>query len=401
MEKKSGVRRFSDAPKVFTELQDDFLAPKDFYDMLEGEGVNFYVGVPDSLLKEFCSFVTDTVPPSNNIITSNEGSAVAVAAGNYLATGRIPLVYLQNSGLGNTANPLVSLAHPEVYAIPMLLIIGWRGEPGKRDEPQHRVQGRLSTNFVQSYDIPYSILPSYKEGASAILNIAFKHMRQTNSPYALLVKKNTFETYLPKKPLSEDGNYSMKREEALSLILDQLSSDDVVVGSTGFLSREIFELRKNKGSSHNSDFLTVGSMGHSSGIALGIATSKPDRQVFNLEGDGSMIMHMGTMVTVGVKKPKNYKQIVLNNGVHDSVGGQPTGAFGVDFRGIAKSSGYKETYYADTPEQLKMQVKKLRESEGPSLLEVRVNKGARSDLGRPTTSTVDSKKEFMKFLSKM
>jgi phosphonopyruvate decarboxylase len=252
-------------PIPYTELLDDFLEPKDFYDLLTAEGVQFYVGVPDSLLKDFNSFVTTTIPTSHNIISANEGSAVGIAAGNYLASGKIPVVYLQNSGLGNTANPLVSLAHPEVYGIPMLLIIGWRGEPGIRDEPQHRVQGRLSTNMCQAMDIPYSILPSYKEGATAIVKIAFKHMKETKSPYALLVKKNTFAKFsLPKNFDNTDGHrYQLSREEALKIILKHLHPTDIVVGSTGFLSREIFELRKLAEQNHASDFLTVGSMGHS------------------------------------------------------------------------------------------------------------------------------------------
>jgi len=307
------------------------------------------------LLKDFCSFVTAHVPASHNIITANEGNAIGVAAGNYLATGRIPLVYLQNSGLGNTANPLVSLAHPEVYGIPMLLIIGWRGEPGKRDEPQHGVQGRLSPNLCQAMDIQYSILPSYREGATAILKIAFNQLKENKYPYALLVKKNTFSSFKLPAKFSDTGaaSYNMTREQALNIILNELKPSDVVVGSTGFLSREIFELRKAKGELHNSDFLTVGSMGHSSAIALGIAFEKQERQVFDLEGDGSIIMHMGTMATIGVKQPKNLKQVILNNGVHDSVGAQPTGAFGLDFMKIAQGCGYKATYYADTVESLK------------------------------------------------
>jgi len=282
----------------------------------------------------------------------------------------------------------------------MLLLIGWRGEPGNKDEPQHLVQGRLSPNMCQAMDLLYSILPSYQEGANAIVRMAFKHMRNTRSPYALLVKKNTFSKYnLPKDFDATDGHkYALKREEALGAILTELQSSDVVVGSTGFLSREIFELRKNNGQPHSSDFLVVGSMGHSPSIALGIALEKPNRQVWNLEGDGSFIMHMGSTATIGIRQAKNFKQIVINNGVHDSVGAQPTGAFRIDVRAIARACAYKEVYYADTVEKIKESVKKLRQVEGPALLEIRVSPGARKDLGRPTQTCNASKEEFMNFL---
>jgi len=224
-------------------------------------------------------------------------------------------------------------------------------------------------------------------------------MKEVKSPYALLVKKNTFSQFkLPSKFSDTGYNYPMSREQALGVILENLKPSDVVVGSTGFLSREIFELRKARGQSHSSDFLTVGSMGHSPAIALGIAIEKSDRQVFDLEGDGSLIMHMGTMATVGIKKLKNFKQIVLNNGVHDSVGAQPTGAFGLDFLKIAQGCGYKNTFYVDTLESLQKTIPKLREVEGPAFLEVRIKHGARADLGRPTQSTTTSKEDFMKFL---
>jgi len=386
-------------PLPFTELVDDHLSPKDFYHILLKEGVQLFVGVPDSLLKDFCSYVYTTAP-NRIIITSNEGSAIGLAAGHYLSTGKIPVVYLQNSGLGNTANPLVSLTHPEVYGIPMLLVIGWRGEPTKRDEPQHRAQGRLLPNMCQSMDLLYSILPSYKDGAATIAKMAFKHMRSKSSPYALLVTRNTFAKYDdPSFQEIEEHRYPVGREEALRIILSHLHSTDVVVGSTGFLSREIFTLREQSlEKSHASDFLSVGSMGHSPSIALGVALEKPARQVFNLEGDGSFIMHMGVTVTIGLKQPKNFKQIVINNGVHDSVGAQPTGAFNVDFRGIAKSCGYRTVLYAETAQEISDHIITLRKVEGPALLEIRVHPGVRKDLGRPMVSFQSLKEGFMNFL---
>lgn len=282
----------------------------------------------------------------------------------------------------------------------MLLLIGWRGEPGNKDEPQHLVQGRLSPNMCQSMDLLYSILPSYTEGANAIVKMAFKHMRNTKSPYALLVKKNTFGRFsLPKDFDNTDGHsYSLKREEALSIVLSHLQQSDIVVGSTGFVSREIFEIRKHKGHSHSSDFLVVGSMGHSPSIALGIALEKQGRQVFNIEGDGSFIMHMGSTATIGMRSAKNFKQIVINNGVHDSVGAQPTGAFRIDIRAIAQACGYRSAFYADSAQQIKENILKLRQAEGPAILEIRVQPGARKDLGRPTQTTHATKEDFMNFL---
>jgi len=366
--------------------------------------VQFYAGVPDSLLKDFVSCVKAFVPGNRNIVTSNEGSAIALAAGHYLSTGKIPVVYLQNSGLGNTTNPIVSLTHPEVYGIPILLLIGWRGEPSKKDAPQHSVQGRLSPNMCQSMDLQYSILPSYKDGAAALVKIAFRHMRVAKAPYAFLVKKNTFSLYseLPENfDLVEGHSYKLSREDALRIILSQLNSSDIVVGSAGFLSREIFEIREQSSDkSHSSDFLTVGSMGHSPSIALGIAMEKRDRQVFDIEGDGSFIMHMGSSVTIGSIKPKNFKQIVINNGVHDSVGAQPSGAFTIDIRAVAKACGYHSVFYAETAEQIRDNIAKLRKVEGPALMEIRVRPGARKDLGRPTGSFQQSKEQFMQFLQK-
>jgi len=311
------------------------------------------------------------------------------------------VVYLQNSGLGNTANPLLSLAHPDVYGIPMLLLVGWRGEPGKRDEPQHRIQGKLSTNMCQSLDLLYSILPSYREGAAAIVRMAFKHMRNSKSPYAFLVKRNTFSQFESEDSnlKGDDHRYPLDRETVLRIILDQQQNSDILVSSTGFLSREIYELRESANKSHKTDFLTVGSMGHSPAIALGIALEKPNRQIFNIEGDGSFIMHMGVTATIGNSQCKNFKQIVINNGVHDSVGAQSSGAFSIDLRSVAKACGYNAIFYAETSQQINENIIKLRQSQGPALLEIRVHSGARSDLGRPSGSSLHTLKEdLMNFL---
>jgi len=279
------------------------------------------------------------------------------------------------------------------------LLIGWRGEPGKRDEPQHRIQGRLSTNMCQSLDLLYTILPTYNEGASAMVRLAFRHMRNTKSPYAFLVKRNTFSRFETEESNNLKGSrYTLDRETVLRIIFAQQQPEDIYVASTGFLSREIYELRESGNHTHKTDFLTVGSMGHSPAIALGIALEKPKRQIFNLEGDGSFIMHMGVTATIGNSQCKNFKQIIINNGVHDSVGAQSSGAFSIDLRSVAKACGYNAIFYAETAQQIKENITKLRQSPGPALLEIRVQPGARSELGRPSASLHTLKEDFMNFL---
>ncbi|KAJ9579328.1 hypothetical protein L9F63_024564, partial [Diploptera punctata] len=382
-----------------TELVRDFLDPGDFYRAIRNIGINFFCGVPDSLLKDFCSYVSTNVSNSHHIITANEGNAIGLAAGYHLATGNISLVYLQNSGLGNIVNPLVSLAAREVYAVPMLLLIGWRGEPGKRDEPQHMFQGQVTAGLLETLGIPYSPLPDYIEGARKTLNTAKQYMDKHTSPYALLVKRQTF---LPYKLSKQPGIYPMSREMALKIIVDSLHDNDVIVSTTGMLSRELFEHRVVREHGHERDFLTVGSMGHASTIALGIALNKPKRQVFCLDGDGSVIMHMGALSIVGQTSPRNFKHIIFNNGAHDSVGGQPTAAQNskkFSLTEIAIGNGYLEGQSVETMDELRSGIQWLVETNGPAVLEVKVHQGSRKDLGRPTRSPIQNKADFMNFLS--
>lgn len=374
------------------------ISPKDFFEILKDRGVTFFTGVPDSLLKDFCAFVTDNVSKENHIINSNEGASIALAAGYYLATGKPALVYMQNSGLGNAINPLLSLADKEVYGIPVLLLIGWRGEPGKKDEPQHIKQGRVMLKMLEAMEIPFAVINSSTKNIKENIEKSFSFIKENNCPYAIIISDGTFEEYSLKKDIVSD--YPLMRESAIKIILDNLSNEDVIVSTTGKTSREVFEYRKNNNQGHQNDFLTVGSMGHCSQIALGIALKKKNKQVFVLDGDGAVIMQMGTFTIAGTDAPENFKQIILNNGAHDSVGGQPTAGFQVDFPAIAKACGYKFTSRAETEIQIKEEIGKLRLSKGPSLLEIRVNKGARKDLGRPTTTPPENKKSLMEYLSK-
>eukprot|EP01064_Diplonema_japonicum_P034272 TRINITY_DN7055_c0_g1_i1.p1 TRINITY_DN7055_c0_g1~~TRINITY_DN7055_c0_g1_i1.p1 ORF type:complete len:409 (+),score=117.44 TRINITY_DN7055_c0_g1_i1:51-1229(+) len=373
------------------------------YDKLEAKGMDTFFGVPDSLLKDLCGYITDAAG-EKNVCTANEGSAVAMAAGHHFATGNVPCVYLQNSGLGNTINPVLSLAHEKVYQVPMLLVIGWRGEPGVKDEPQHVAQGALTTEILDSCEVPYRVLPTTAEGVDEVLKEALEHFKTKGSPFAVLVKKGTFEGY--KLQSTTDNTYEMTREEAIKCILDGIHPTDAVVSTTGMPSREVFEHRAGTDKNHSRDFLTVGGMGHCSQIAAGIALSKPEKQVFVIDGDGAAIMHMGGLTTVGGIAAQregalsNFKHIIVNNGAHDSVGGQPTVAFDINFSKIAEGSGYTVvTDPVTTHDSLKAAVVKLRETDGPCIFEVRVKRGARSDLGRPTTTPVQNKEALMEFLS--
>ena len=370
---------------------------KFFYDSLTANGVSFFTGVPDSLLQDFCAYVMDHTPDSRHVIAANEGGAIALACGHFLAARTPALVYMQNSGQGNALNPLASLADPDVYGIPLLMLIGWRGEPGKKDEPQHVKQGKITLTLLETLGIPYKVLPDEKEAAKDCMDEVFKLLNAASAPVAIVVRKGVFEPY--ELRLRESSPFKMSREEALKIVVENLAPLDVVVSTTGKISRELYECRDTLGQDHSKDFLTVGSMGHSSQIALGIALANPGRQVFCLDGDGAAIMHMGALAIVGSKRPLNYRHILFNNGAHDSVGGQPTAGFAISFPDIARSCGYKWVASAQSPSQTRQRIREMSVAEGPALLEIRVRRGARSDLGRPKTTPVENKKSFMKFIA--
>lgn len=371
------------------------LSPASFYELLKANGIGFTTGVPDSLLKDFCAYAFDQ---DKDIIAANEGGALALATGYHLATGEVPLVYMQNSGFGNIINPLTSLADPEVYSIPMLLMIGWRGEPGKKDEPQHVKQGRVNEALLKALEVPYCILAHDQTEAAEQLKVAFDYMRAKSAPYALLVQAGTFEQYkLKSKPTSVP--YSLLREEALEVLLNAVAEEDVVVSTTGKTSREVFELRATQGQGHQRDFLTVGCMGHASQIAAGIAIQKPDRSVFCIDGDGAMLMHLGALAIVADLQPANFRHVLINNGSHESVGGQPTVGYKVDFGKIALGCGYTRVFRAENKQELEQVLPAFMATAGPVLLEVMTKGGSRDNLGRPTIAPVDNKKDFIKFLS--
>lgn len=372
------------------------ISPRFFVETLGKFGINFFAGVPDSLLKQICAYITDTLPREQNIIAANEGGAMGIAAGYHIATGKIPVVYMQNSGEGNIINPLASLTDREVYNIPVLLLIGWRGRPGVHDEPQHIKQGKVTTGLLNVMGINYSVLSKDEALASKQIHAAVNHMMRTHEVYALVVEKDTFEPYTTLH--TSNSNLSLPREQAIETVVRALQPNAAVVSTTGMISRELFEIRERFGQGHEHDFLTVGSMGHASQIALGIALQHPDRPVYCFDGDGASIMHMGSMAITASMHPGNYIHIVFNNGAHDSVGGQPTVGLSIDLCGVAQAVGYCHYISIDNQEDLEKSIAKAQQMEGPIFLEVKVKKGNRKDLGRPTTTPIQNKTALMSFL---
>lgn len=374
------------------------IRPQFFYDTLASYGIDFYAGVPDSLLKNLCAYITDHADAAHNIIAANEGGAMGLAAGHYLATSQIPVVYMQNSGEGNIINPLASLTDPDVYNIPVLLVIGWRGKPGVHDEPQHVKQGKVTTGLLNVMGIDFTVLSKEEDKAEAQIKKAIDFMQATRQCYALVIEKDTFDAYTLQN--IEKNDFSMSREEAIHIVAAALGEKDCIVSTTGMISRELFEYRTAMNEGHERDFLTVGSMGHASQIALGIALAKQDRKVWCLDGDGASIMHMGSMAIVANKAAKNYFHVVFNNGAHDSVGGQPTVGLKINLPAVAQAVGYHVVYSVETKDYLQELLDKIKELEGPVFLEVKVKKGNRKDLGRPTTTPIQNKEALMEFLCK-
>ena len=370
--------------------------PFEFVDCLRLNGINFITGVPDSLLKDFNSAVIETFSGKNHIISANEGNAVALAAGHYISTGSIPLVYMQNSGLGNAVNPLVSLVDKHVYQIPMLLMIGWRGEPGTNDEPQHHTQGTITEEILKILQIPIFKINSLSD-FKVILPSTLALIKASPGPVALLVSKDTFKSAGAVQEV--ESSKLISRELAIETILDSLPLNSLIISTTGMISREVFELREKNLQTHDNDFLTVGSMGHTSSIALTIAQNTKNHHVICLDGDGSLLMHMGSLGIIGQSNVTNLIHIVLNNGAHDSVGGQPTVALSINLKLISKSCGYSNSLSVDSIDQLKSKLASLIKLDGPNFLEVVVKKGARFDLKRPVSPPKDNLHKFMQNLT--
>lgn len=341
---------------------------------LAEQGVGYFVGVPDSYLNGFCNYALAHFP-ERTVIAANEGNAVAIAAGHYFATREIPLVFMQNSGQGNALNPLASLADVDVYAAPMLLLIGWRGQGNTEpNHPQHKLQGEITTGLLDLLHIPYSVLEDDDEGFAATIEKAVAFCAESRRPYGLIAPKGIMAD--PNKPNNVDDTYPMSREEAIEAILDHMPADTIYSATTGRATRELFFLRERRGEGKEHDFLNVGSMGHASSVALGVALARPERQVVALDGDSAAIMHLGAMTMASKVDAPNFLHVVLNNGAHESVGGQPSAGHLLDFTAIAKASGYATVGHAvTTEEELICALDELRASGKAGFIDCRIHKG--------------------------
>lgn len=361
---------------------------------------SFYTGVPDSQLRSLCDYLMNTygINSKHHIIAANEGNCVGLAAGYHLATGKVPVVYMQNSGEGNIINPVASLLNEKVYKIPMIFVIGWRGEPGIHDEPQHIYQGEITLKLLEVMGIEYFVIDkdtTLDEMKSKMKT--FNKILESGKDVAFVIKKGSLE-YDDKVKYSNSNQ--MTREEIIKHIAN-ITGEDPIISTTGKASRELFEYREEKKKEHKYDFLTVGSMGHSSSIALGVALNKTKSKIWCVDGDGAVLMHMGSMAVIGNNKPKNLVHIVINNGAHETVGGMPTVLAGVNLCKIAKACGYKKVYSASNFEELDEVLNMAKENKTLTFIEVKCSIGARSDLGRPTTTALENKENFMNYLSSL
>ena len=368
---------------------------KTFVDIL---GADFYTGVPDSQLKALCSCLLRRygVDPKHHVIAANEGNCAALAAGYHLATGKVPVVYMQNSGEGNIVNPVASLLHDDVYGIPMIFVIGWRGEPGVKDEPQHVYQGRITCQLLKDLGIDYTIVSpetTVEEAEQAMEG--FRAQLAQGRDVAFVIRK---EALTDSGKVENRNRRTLIREDVIRTIA-ACSEGDPIVSTTGKASRELFEIREQRGEGHENDFLTVGSMGHASSIALGIASQKEQTTVWCIDGDGAALMHMGALAVIGACRPDNLVHIVIDNEAHETVGGMPTVSPAIQLAGIARDCGYAYTAEIDTMEALVSELKAARARKQLTFLQVHCALGSRKDLGRPTTTPKQNKAAFMKRLA--
>lgn len=365
-----------------------------FIDRIQNLGINDFIGVPDSTLKPFCDYLYTNISSDYHHVTVNEGSAIALATGIYLGTQKISCVYMQNSGMGNALNPIVSLINKEVYDIPSLMVIGYRGEPNTKDEPQHKFQGKITLPLLEVLNIKYKVIDN--NTSTEELDSLFKDVKQTlisNEQFAIVVKKGTFES---DSSFMFNNHYTLNREAAIQIILKQINKDDCIVSTTGKISREVYEQLDELYGDHSQAFLTVGGMGHSAMIAYGIAKKRKDKHIYCLDGDGAVLMHMGSLAFIGSNPCSNYTHITLNNCAHESVGGMPTNCQNIPLHEIAKNCHYKNVFYVTTSHELIDILKKVKTLKGPTYIEIMVSLGARSDLGRPKESAVENKENFIK-----
>lgn len=364
---------------------------------IEVLGADFYAGVPDSLLSCFCDYLYDTyrVDYKHHVVAANEGNAVGQAAGYYIATGKIPVVYMQNSGIGNTINPIASLLNEKIYGIPCIFVVGWRGEPGQKDEPQHLFQGEITVRLLEDMGIQTAVIT--KDTTASEVTCRYEEFRKAldkGKQVAFVIKKGAF-SYQKKEKYSNP--FSVTREQVIERIV-HFSQNDLIVSTTGKASRELFEIRQRQGMSHEKDFLTVGSMGHASSVAMGIAMQRPEKKVWCIDGDGAALMHLGAFSIMGQSKPGNLIHVLINNNAHESVGGMPTAAGGVSFTEIAKGCGYPECIKVETIEELDGALEMAAALNKLVLVEVLCAIGSRADLGRPTKAPLENRVDFENYV---
>jgi len=365
--------------------------PEKLYQFLQEKGVTFFSGVPDSLLKDFLKYLQDHSESDSHIITANEGLAIGLASGYHFATGKLPLVYLQNSGLGNIINPITSLADSEMYGVPVLLMIGWRGRPGHHDEPQHTKMGRITVSLLDVLEIPYFILETDEEISFNNISLAIKEATVNQKPVAILVPEGIFEPYTGKK---EIDNYNLLREGVIKNLLTHLNGNEIVVCTTGKTGREFYEQNIAAGTKINKYMLSAGAMGHANHIALGLKLASEEKVII-LDGDGAILMHMGSLPVIGHLAENNFIHIVLNNGSHESVGGQPTEGFFADFSAIAAASGYKIVVSISSEEELAHWLKNGLNESKTQFVEIKTSRVSRNDLIRPAGSPKQWKENLM------
>lgn len=366
--------------------------------LIEIIGVDFYTGVPDSQLKALCNYLMDTygIDKQHHIIAANEGNCTGIAAGYHLSTGKVPVVYMQNSGLGNVINPIASLLSTDVYSIPIVFIIGWRGEPGIHDEPQHKYQGKVTLKLLEDMDIEYFVVDKDTLEDDVLSQMQFfKQLLKKGKSVAFVIRKGCLSY---DKKVEYKNEYTLMREDIIRHIVE-VSEEDPIICTTGKASRELFEIREEKGHSHKYDFLTVGSMGHSSSIAMGIAINKPSKKIWCIDGDGAVLMHMGALAVIGSSALNNFVHVIINNSAHETVGGMPSVAGKVSIVNIAKAGGYEMAVSVDTIDALDKVLSDAKNTNASYLIEVKSAIGARDDLGRPTTTANDNKENFMKYLN--
>jgi phosphonopyruvate decarboxylase len=361
-----------------------------FLEIIRKTDISLITGVPDSLLKNFTQALDRDEGVFTHIIAANEGNAVAIGIGHQLATSRRPLIYMQNSGLGNAVNPLVSLAHENVYSIPMVLLIGWRGEPGSKDEPQHMVQGSITVSILEELGIPHLVMNKKTSVLEVEDFLTLKNMH-VDSPIAILVCSGTFEGDLVQ--VENISQCELSREMAINSIIDAIPSDSVVVATTGKLGRELDE-RRARDKMSGVDFLTVGGMGHASSIALGLAMSLPERNVICLDGDGAALMHMGSLAIIGNLKPRNFVHVLINNGIHESVGGSSIGNQNINYELISSGCGYSDYRCLRSAMEIEKAFSFVDKPSGPHFVEIITNTSSRADLGRPSSTPQVNKLAF-------